>query len=272
MRTLNLLLAFSIALIANAAQAEVCSKNAILQGPIPLAFERGGFAEPRRACPRSEAQLGASGGAVVDTANFYGNLNGRATTALSFEVLEGLEVFARLDPIFYQQVITSLSADTFGFGHSQLGFSLRALERSDVYVATFARLTLPTALSLYQNAYPIGAEAGFSAEYRLLPAFHLHANLAGAARSSISLAQSQTRVGLNSTLGSELFLGEWVSLVGDVQTNTLLRKGLDHVAVAGALRMKLGGGFSADLSALVPLAGSERKLAEAAFNLRYRIR
>src|SRR5207244_2670443 len=105
---------------------------------------------------RTEVSIGGAGDLIAQPSSFYGNLRAAGTLAGSWELASGTEIYAALELIRYQTVISSLSADHLGLGHTSIGATHRVLEGEDWVMAATVRATLPTALGLYQGSWPFG--------------------------------------------------------------------------------------------------------------------
>ncbi len=245
------------------AAAGVCSlaPQGVPMGPLPFSWQMGELAQPRRACPRTELVIGGEGQAIVRTEEFYGNLQGNAVLGGSYAVSPRLELFGSLEPLLVQQVISSLQATHIGLGHGAIGATFVVLEQGPVVLSATTRVTLPFAFGLYQNAWPIGLDAGLTGALQPLPYLRGYASVLGSGSFLLSAGDPLPRAGVLMLGGAELILFDWVSLVGEAKALTLYEADLDHLSVSGGLRTRIWDGFGAELYATAPIAGRERSLA-----------
>jgi hypothetical protein len=253
-------------LVPAAAKAAPCTHGA-LADPIPIGFQDGAFGVPRRACQRSELSFGAGGVAVVDAADFYGNIRLASTIAGSILLEPDLEVFASLELVRFQTVISSLSASELGLGHLSLGVTQELFDLSDAFVSGMLRVTLPTAFGSYENIIPFGIEAALGGSTPLTEDLELHASLGLLFSFAISSGPADPRFGVITTVGSAWRAANWFALVLDLEAAALYRAAFDHLGVGLGFRFAPSDVLAIELALKAPLAGDERALAGARLGL-----
>jgi hypothetical protein len=265
---------FALALLSAPAAPDAdatwpCHPGAAQTGPVEVSYESGSLGAPRRACPRTEFHLGARGQAIADTANFYGNIQASVPVGLSVAVDERLELHVNMELFHYRNIIQSIAASHAGLGHTQLGATVVILHENQLVLSAVTRTTLPTALGLYNNAPPFGLDAGFSFAFGLADHVLLHGSLLGTGSITQSPAPLAS-LGYSGALSAEYMPNEWLSLVMTGASLALFQADLDHASLAGAARVRLWRGLSAELFVAVPIGGAERNLGQGGLNLRWR--
>ncbi len=254
-------LALVTMLAAAAAQAaSPCDARALPEGPVPIGFEQGDLGVVRRACPRTEVGLSAGGRAVIEQESFYANLRGAARLDASMQPFRQLELFVVGEGFVYNQVIQSYRATHLGLGDTSVGATLLAFGRNDFALAPTARLTLPTALGLYKNAFPMALEAGLVGVMVPFDELRLHGGLLGAATWAMTAGDSDDRGAIISNVGADLVITDWLALVVDLNAQALHRADLDRLTVGLGVRTALFDGLGLELGAVIPVAGAERNL------------
>ena len=142
----------SLLLVPAAARAEGACEQwispALAEGPVTFGFLSADVATGRRACPRTEVGLGLQGGAIVETANFYGAVTATGLLSGSFAVRPDLEVFATLEAPRFQYVQNAtLTGTTLALGQLTAGATYVALAQGPLVVSPSARLQLPTSFA-----------------------------------------------------------------------------------------------------------------------------
>lgn len=248
---------------SSAVSAGVCDRGpeGLPMGPVPFSLQFGELAQPRDPCPSTGLWLAAEGQAIIRAAEFYGNLGGNVVLGGSYAVSDRLELSATFEPLLFQQVISSLSASYLGLGHGALGTTLVLVDEGTLVLSATARTTVPFAFGLYNNAWPVGFDAGLVAALQPSPWFRPYAQVLGVGSFLLSAGDPYPRAGLLALGGAELILFEWVALVGELKGLALYEADLDHVSASGALRTRIWDGFGAELYATAPVAGRDRTLA-----------
>jgi hypothetical protein len=261
-----------IALIASATVATttpVC-EDAALFDPAALTFADGPLPAARRACPRSELALGGAAIVIAEPEEFYGNLRAAATLAAAWALDSETELFAAIEVLRYQTVISSLDAETFGLGHLALGGTRRIwTEQPATTLALTAHATLPTAVDLYEETCPFALDLGLTGTTRISADLELHAYAGTAATIGAGSGPADPRAALILDAGAAYRPWTWLALVLDLQGAAGARAVLDHAALGAGMRFRVAGGFRIDLLLTAPLAGDERALASAYLGVAY---
>jgi hypothetical protein len=246
-----------------------CDSRALPDGPLVIGFEQADFGVARRACPRTEVAVGGGGRAIIEEASFYADLRGAARADVSFQPFDQLELALSLEPIFYEQVIQSFRASHLGFGDTSVSGTLLAFARESFALSVMARATLPTAFGYYQNASPVGFDAGLLSTLEPVDGIRLHGGALALGSFAITKAAPDERGGLAMNLGADLVPFEWLAIVVDTHTQVLERDPLDRVAVGGGVRASLWD-VGCELGVMVPIAGADRHMAAVQLKLAYR--
>ena len=237
-----------------------CDGRVLAEGPVPAGFGEGDFGVVRGACPRTEVGLGLDGRAIVETANFYGNVRAAGRLDLSGQPFPQLEFYVTTELLSYQLVIQSFKADRIGYGDTSAGATLLAFAHDNFALSVTTRVDLPTSFGLYQNAFPVGLEAGLLGVIEPAKALRLHGGLLGGTSFAITKASPNTRGAIIANAGVDVLLTDWWSLVGDLDGQALQRGDLDLLGVAVGTRFDICG-VGLEAGAVVPVAGAERSLA-----------
>lgn len=245
------------------ALAGVCedAPKGVPMGPIPFSIQMGELAQPRGPCPATRVSLGVEGQAIVRTEEFYGNLQANGVVTGSYALSDRLELSLSLEPLLFQQVISSLQATHLGLGHGALGVTVVAFEEGPVVLSALARTTLPFAFGLYKNAWPVGLDAGLTGALQISSMLRAYGSLLGVGSFVLSRGAPLPRAGLLGVGGGEVILFDWVALVLELKALALYEADLDHVSVSGGVRTRIWDGFGAELYATAPVAGRDRTLA-----------
>ncbi|MDF1565735.1 MAG: hypothetical protein P1V51_22060 [Deltaproteobacteria bacterium] len=256
---LPLLLALGLALPA---AADPCQRSAtVALGPLQAGPATGALGTPRRACARTELRLGLDAGAIIATSEFYGYLHGGLVLEGSWALRPETELFARMELVRYDSVISSLSASALGPGYLSGGASHRllalAIGGQPLLLNAYGRVLLPTAVLLDRGSWPLGLEAGATGAWELHPKLDLHAGLALFGDGAFGSGPARPRVGLRLVPGVSYWALSWLAVVGEVDL------GMGHAAALDTLGLGLGlrvGGerLGAALELRAPLAGRER--------------
>lgn len=257
---------------APSAHAGVCddATGGLMMGPVSNSLQMGDLGAPRRACARTTVYAGASGGAIVEPENFYGNIAGSLAIGGSYAFGRHLEIYGSVEPLLFQQLISAFTASHVGLGHTSLGATWTFLHTSSFAMATTSRLTLPTAVGLYNNAWPVGLDAGVTFTLAPLSFLRLYGEAGGLGRVMLTAGDPFPRAGLVGVLGNELVLWDWASFVVEAKALALYEADLDHVSMTAALRARIWGGLAAEAYVAMPIAGRERTLASGGLRLGYR--
>jgi hypothetical protein len=145
--------------LATNSTAAACPETA---GPLRAVLRDGELGEPYRACPASAVDATGRTLLVIDPEDFYGDVRGLVSLGASLSS-DARELFVRVEALRYQQVISSVKADTVGLGHVTLGGNAVLTDTDDLVLGLATRLVLPTA-SVYERAWPIALDVGLNAE------------------------------------------------------------------------------------------------------------
>jgi hypothetical protein len=265
----------TLMLVPTAARAEgACDQwiaPALAEGPVTFGFLSADVATGRRACPRTEAGFGVQGGAIVETANFYGAVTGAGLLSGSVAVRPDLEVFATLEAVRFQYVQNAtLTGTTLALGQLTAGATYVALAQGPLVVSPSARLQLPTSFASPRTR-TVGGEIGAAVLYRPQARFELHGYAGLDMSAGLGAAASQPRAGFLVNVGSEYALCSGFAAVLDANVHFGHRAVLDYVAPALGLRFRVGEHFGAELGASLPLLGAERHMAIGGLKLTYRM-
>ncbi len=239
------------------------------EDPVGVGFFEADLGTGRRACPYSEVRIGGRGGAIIATSQFYGAIAADALISGSYSFGGKGEIFGTLTPVHFQYVQNAtLKGTATQFGQLTLGGLLVALKYRDVTVSPYVRVMLPTASTPHVRT--VGGEVGAAGDFRPLMVLAVHGYFGLDLSGGISSAPPQVRVGIGLSAGVTYAPATWFALAVDVQAHFNSVADLDVLAPALALRFRLYRGLSADLSAAIPVAGADRRLALALFSVGYR--
>ncbi|MFZ9886066.1 MAG: hypothetical protein ACO3JL_01085 [Myxococcota bacterium] len=255
------------------ALAEVCDDDGrgLLTGPVSFSLLPGERAEPHRACPRSGVFAGVDGQAVIRPSEFYGNLQGGVVFGGSTTFGDRLELFGALEPLFAQQVISSLRATHIGGGHGSLGAMLQLKRTGSLALSIMTRTTVPLPYGPYLQAWPVGLDVGPLLSLEVRPNLMLHGGAIATGSVVLSRGPWLPRAGLLGYGGAEVALTPWLTLVADAQVLTLYTNPLDYLSAQAALRAGPWGPLGIELYASAPLAGANRTLAGGGLRVSYRL-
>lgn len=239
---------------------EECARTphvGLIDGPVTIGAYLGELGAGRRACPRSEIQLGLRGGAIIDTPNFYGALALDATLSTSFAIKGRGEFFSTLvlGRYVYAQN-ASLKTQTLGLGPTSIGGSVVAYSKDGAVVSAYLRLALPTDTEVKTPS--MGGEIGFSVAIRRWQRVALNLVLSGDVTFGLSRASTDTRGGFMFLAGVQYAPAHWFAFAIDLQTHFGERAPLDYLAPALALRFRLYKGLGLELAGMVPVLGDDR--------------
>jgi len=245
--------------------------DAMPDGPLRTSLYDGELGQARQPCPRSELALGGSGLVVADFDNFYGNVVASAMLWWSHDLDGGgTEVFASLEAVRYQTVISSVTADHVGPGHTSVGATRRIYRADALSAGVTARLVLPTAFLLYDNAWPVGLDLGVAGLWVPLPRLRWSAELGLMGGLAFGVGDPQPRLGLRLTTDISYRLFEAMSLLLQVEAGMGWASTLDVLAPGLGLRFAFGPHFGLELGAVMPIAGTDRTLVAGVLRAAWR--
>lgn len=237
----------------------------LLEDPIAIGFEDGPIGSVRRACPRSQVSLEAGGILIAEPEEFYGNLRAAAVLEASYAIGRN-EIFVALELVRFQTVISSLSASNFGVGHLAIG-GTHLLSEGKTTAAITAHATLPTAVGLYENSYPIAIDIGLTGSERVFEHFETHGYLGARGSFGVGTGPLALRSALLLDVGIGWRAVDPLAVVVDMEAALGSRAVLDHLAIGLGVRAALFDGLLVALLLKSPFAGDERSLVSAHFGL-----
>lgn len=244
------------------------SWRAKLEGPAPVGFLSARLGTGIAACAHDEIEVAAGGRAIVDPADFYGNVVADGTVAGSVTWLERGAVFGAFELVRYQTVISSLSASSFAPGRITLGASWRFVESDALVVTGYLRSLVPTGNLPYENAVPFGGDGGAALQLVLSESWTGYGTFGGLVTGAISDGPADLRFGLTTIAGATYRPTHDFAFLAEVDARFGRQDALDYLAVGVGMRVHLDRrGF--ELFVKAPLAGSERTLVTAGLRLRY---
>ncbi len=265
----SLLFVVALGLVSARAEAK-CTESwrAKLEGPAPVGFLPARLGTGIAACAHDELEVAAAAQAIVEPADFYGNLLAAGVIAGSWTWLERGAVFGSYELLRYQTAISSLTASSFAPGRLTLGASWRFVE-SDAWVVTgYLRSLVPTPGPPYANARPFGYDAGASLQLGLSESWTGYGTIGGLVTGAISDGPADLRIGLTTIAGATYRPSHDFAFVTEMDARFGRGSALEYFAVGAGLRVHLDRrGF--ELFVKVPLAGRERSLVTAGLRLRY---
>lgn len=241
-------------------------RHGLPEGPVALGYVEADLATGRRACPRTEAGLGARFGAIIDTPKFYGTLGVNGLLFGSWAFRHDTELFATLEAVNFTFTNSAgLTATQLALGNMTVGANHAFLQRSTLLASVSARLLLPTSFEV-PGARTVGGELGLAASYRPRSWLEVHAYLGGDVTSAFSRAAPYTRLGGLLLAGAQWQPASWFALVVDLNGRL---GALSYLAPAFALRFRVAK-LGVEVGATLPVAGTDRHdfIATARFSWR----
>lgn len=262
-----------IPLLLSVALASPCEQlpDGLPDGTLTPWLVDGGLGRAHPVCARDELGVGAQAYLVADTANFYGHIQLAGVIDGRWAATDRVEVFGAVEAVRYDQVIGALTSDALGIGHTTVGASVAAWSNEEHALAVNAKAVLPTAVGLYENAWPIGADLGLGWVWARSERLRVHGQVTALGSGAITAASAQPRVGATVNAGAEWRFVKPLALVGEVDAGFAYTAPVDHLAVGVGLRAKVGKRGGLELGGVVPLAGRERALASAGLRGSWRL-
>ena len=238
------------------APLEVCtaaSLGGLPEGAASVGYLQADLATGRRACPRTEVGLGGRFGAIIDTANFYGNLGVSGVLFGSWAITPRWELYATLEAVNFTYLQTALKATSLTLGNLTVGASWTAYQTATFAGAVSARVLLPTSLEV-PGAHPLGAEVGHASTWRPLSWLEVHSWLGVDLTGALGPASGLPWVGGTLSIGAQATPFSWGAVVLDLTG----RLGpVTYLAPTLALRFAIGP-LGIELGGSLPLLGSDR--------------
>ncbi len=251
-----------------APRAPLCTRwraEGLGEGPVALGYGEADVATGRRACPRTEVGLGGRFGAIIDTANFYGNLVVDGLVYGSVAINPKTEVYGTLAAVEWNYVQSSVKGSTLNLGTLTLGAARQFYGDDTLRGSISARLMLPTSF-MTPGSRPYGFELGSCSTYRPTDWVEIHGYVGADLSAGLGLGPALPQFGGVLTLGTQLSPLTWLALVVDA-TGRIGPK--SYFAPSVALRFRVFR-LGIELAGTLPLAGNDRHdfIAGARFNWR----
>jgi len=241
-------------------------------GPLRTSLHDGELGQARTPCPRSEVAAGATGLIVADVANFYGNVVLSANLWGAWDIDGGTTgAFAAVEAVRYQTVISSVTAEHIGPGHVSVGMTRRLLRAASATLGVGGRLVLPTALLLYDNAWPVGLDVGLGGGLAPTPRLRLFAEVGAQASWAFGSGPADPRAGFRITTAAAYRLLSWLAVASQAELSMGWAAALDVVAVGLGLRLAFGQHLGAEVGVLFPIAGRDRTDLAGALRVGWRL-
>ena len=255
------LLAGALSLPASASAAP-CDQHAygLPTGPVQAGLNEGSLGTAHRVCGRSEVGLDFGAMLLVDLPNFYGRLGAGLRLDGSWAWGPRGELFGSFEVFRFDNLITPLSSTSIGIGHTNIGAAFRFFDSDRVSIGVNGKVVLPTAVPLYKNVWPLGIDAGVTAQFEAHETVHFHVQASGLTSFGLGKGPSQPRGGVAVTAGTELRPAPGFALVVDLFSSFGYTAPLDVFAAALAIRMSDLKRFGFEIGATVPVVGRERAL------------
>jgi hypothetical protein len=214
----------------------------------------------------------------VDTPNFYGRIQYFGALDARYAITDRVEVFGRIEGLRADNVIAPFSASSTGLGATSVGATVQLEQSAESVLAVHTQLILPTAP--YVNAAPLALDVGLSA-MRTIKGGDVHGGAVLMGQMMLGSGPAAERAGLTGRVGvSQRLSKNGVSFVLDLPISVGFTGGLDHVALATALRFGTGRpdvpyrsrGMYGELGLMAPLFGQDRTLVAGELRLGYRFR
>ena len=244
---------------------QAAATGGLPEGAASVGYLQADLATGRRACPRTEVGLGGRFGAIIDTANFYGNLGVDGVLFGAWALTPRWELYATLEAVGFTYVQTALKATSLTLGNLTVGASWTAYQSPTFAGAVSARLLLPTSLQV-PGAHPVGAEVGHASTWRPLSWLEVHSWLGVDLTLALSAASALPWVGGTLLVGAQARPFSWGAVVLDVTG----RLGpVTYLAPTLALRFAIGD-LGLELGGSLPLVGTDRHDFLAALRVGWR--
>ncbi|MCO4771029.1 MAG: hypothetical protein KDA24_13425 [Deltaproteobacteria bacterium] len=258
---------------AVAAEGDPCANAGfgLPTGPTRAGLIPGDLGAGHRACGRKEVGLGFGGGLTVDLPAFYGRLGAQLALDGSWMIGDRLEVFAELEILRIEMLITPLASNTINLGHTSVGVSYGFLRTKPLALAVHSKVVLPTAVGLYRNALPFSLDVGVAGQLEINRHLALHGDATYLFQAMAGKGAAAPRAGGAVVVGAEFIPIPEVAIVLDLKS----RFGwgdepLDMLAGAIGLRFSDCKRFGFEIAGTIPIVGRDR--TAAAVELRASVR
>lgn len=240
-------------------------------GPTRAGLIPGDLGAGHRACGRKEIGVSFGGGLTVDLPAFYGRLAAQLAVDGSWMITDRLEVFAELELLRVEMLITPLGSTAITLGHTSIGASYGFLRTKPLALAAHGRLVLPTAFGLYRNAAPFAFDLGVAGQLEINRHIALHGDANLLFQAMAGKGPAAPRLGGSVVLGAEFIPVPEVGIVLDLKSR--LGWGGEPVdMLAGAIGLRFSDlkRFGFTIAGTIPIVGRDR--TAAAVELRASIR
>jgi hypothetical protein len=267
---LSLAFTAALALAPSLAVAQPCARErAGVPLPIALGVGPADFGTTPSPCGDARIGLDLRGGAIIDTADFYGALGAEAVLSGTVPLTSRMWLSGAFTALRYRFVQNAtLIATDLGLGPSDVGFHVALITRDDLRVSTYLRVLLPTETPT-QYALRTGFEAGAAALYKP----HRRVSLLGGVSVPVEMSflggRGLAYGSVRASVDAALLVATWFEPALGVE----LRVGndpagpLDYVAPRFSLRAHLSRRVMLHLTGMAPLAGLERTNARVSLGL-----
>lgn len=235
-------------------------------GPLQVSALDGQLGMPSRACPRSEIALGGDVLIVADTADFYGNIRASGRVRASMLLDPNVEGFVSWEPLRYQTVISSVTADYLGLGYLSYGANARVWADGGRVLSVTGRMVLPTTSGLDQASQPLGLDVGVTGAWQADANFRFHAWLVLLGSIGVGEGPAEPRGGVRLGGGVDWRPYEWLAFVLELASGFGYTDALDLLAGQAGVRLALGSEVGLELAASLPFLG-QRALDSGALPL-----
>lgn len=249
-----------------------CSATARPVGSFGVGLLDGQLGDGQRACLRDEVALSEDAYVIARPEDFYGNIRLGTRISGSVIVRPELSLFANLEALRYQSLISAVDNTYLGLGYLALGALGRVFAQDGWSISTYGRLVLPSTTGLDQRSQPWALELGGAAEGALAANLRFHAflSLIGSAVAS-SVAPADPRGGVRAAAGIDWVPSEAIAIAVQLTGGLGYRDALDFLAASIALRFAVGDVLGVELGGSYPFLGSEPALlaGHIAFSARF---
>ncbi len=237
--------------------------DGVPQGPVAADIVDGDLGAAHGVCPTTSIGLTAGGNAIVELENLYGRIRATGTLTGSYALSDRAELYAKVEAVRFDTIITAISVTGIGPGYTDVGASYRLLEGPHAALGLHGTLVLPTAFTLDQHSWPLGVDVGADGVYAVKDNFLLHASVVPNFGAALGGGPAYPAFGVNLDLGAEWKPFKRFGVVLDGISAFGRTDVLDYAGVGVGFRGGIGDHFGLSLEARAPLVGKARELAGA---------
>lgn len=237
--------------------------DGVPQGPVQAGLVDGDLGAARGVCPTTSVGLTAGGSAIVETENLYGRIRAGGTLTGSYKLADNAELYASIEAVRLDMIITAISVTGLGPGYTDVGGSWRFSDGPKHALALHGTFVLPTAFTIDKHSFPLGIDLGLDAVYAPKDTLLLHGSVVPNFGVALGGGPAYPAFGVNLDLGAEWkpwkrfgFVLDGISAFGRTDV-------LDYAGVGVGFRGGIGDHFGLSLEARMPLVGRARELASA---------